>query len=76
MHVSMFPFYAGEIAGTVVGGLVIVGLIATFFILLFFTWVRCDTLRSRGGFKLGRQQLFTREWCQCRCMHGVTVAHK
>lgn len=40
-------FSAGGIAGTVVGGLVIVVVIATFFTLLYFTWVRRDALRSR-----------------------------
>ena len=50
MHVSTFPFHAGGIAGTVVGGLAIVGLIAIFFILLYFGWVYRDALRSRGGF--------------------------
>lgn len=50
MHVSMLLFYAGEIVGTVVGGLVIVGLIATFFVLLYFARVHRDALRSRSGF--------------------------
>ena len=50
MHVSMLLFYAGEIAGTVVGGLVIVAVITVFFILLYYAWVHRDALRSQGGF--------------------------
>ena len=50
MHVSMLLFYAGEIVGTVVGGLVIVAVIAAFFVVFYYARVHRDALRSRGRF--------------------------